>query len=117
MGFDAEHVASLLGISDRYARRLVRPGDLASPFLRAAYRWGPREARRLVAELRGQLWAEGFHFHPGRPRPVFMVKELTPEETLALGRAGLTPEQVLAITMVGMGSDEMNELLLRGVRG
>jgi hypothetical protein len=102
--------------------------DLASPFLRAAYGFGQREARRLVAELRSQLEIEGFRFHrrissakgppvhPDRPRPAFKVMELTAEEKLMLRRAGLTLDQVWAITMVGIGSDEMNELLLRGAR-
>lgn len=125
LGYAAQQIAKLLGLSDRHARRLVRQRELARPVLRAAHGWALREARRLVAELRSQLQAEGFRFHrrvswglgppvhPDRPRPAFRVRKLTRDEALALRRAGLTSEQVWAITVVGLGSDELNEFLLR----
>lgn len=126
LGFLPKQVAYLLRLSDRQARRLVRRRDVARSFLRVANGWAQRRAHRLVAELRRQLEAEGVHFHrrvawapgppvhPDRPRPAFRVTDLTPEDKLVLGRAGLTPEQIWAIALVGIGSDELNQLLLRG---
>jgi hypothetical protein len=132
MGFDTSQVAAELRVSDRHARRLMTKQGLAfaEPVLRGARLWASRAARRLVAELRSQLQAEGFQFHRwtmrgaraagpptrrDRPRPAFKVKKLTREERIGLQRAGLTSEQIWAITVVGLGSDELNELLLRGV--
>ena len=54
--------------------------------------------------------------HPDRPRPAFKVKRLLHDEKAGLLRAGLSTEQVWAINIVGLGSDELNELLLRGSR-
>jgi hypothetical protein len=45
---------------------------------------------------------------------VVLYAEITVQTTRR--PAGLTPEQVWAITVVGMGSDELNEFLLRGAR-
>ncbi len=86
-----------------------------------------RQARRLVAELRQGLAVEGFRFHrstgasgtpvhPGRPRPAFIITTLTRDEAMGLRRAGLSDEHIWAITVVGIGSDELNQLLLRGAR-
>ena len=98
---------------------------------KAAHRWAPIEARRIVRGLRAQLQAEGIRFHqwvmrgkrrigppthPDRPRPAFKVKRLLPDERAGLRRAGLSSEQIWAINTVGLGSDELNELLLRGSR-
>ena len=125
LGFRAKQVALVLAISERQARRLVHKREIASAVFRAAHRWAPREARRLVIELRKQLEAEGVRFHrrtrsrwppvhPERPRPAFIQTRLTQDEVIGLKRAGLSDEQVWAITVVGMGSDELNQLLLRG---
>ena len=133
MGFGAHHVAAELRISDRHARRLLAKQGLgfAEPVIRSAHLWALREAKRLVTELRSELKAEGFRYHQwvmrgsradgpptrrDRPRPAFKVTTLIREERIGLKRAGLTPEQIWAITVVGLGSDEMNELLLRGLR-
>src|SRR5487761_261583 len=127
LGFEAKQVAALFGISQRQARRLVRKREIASAVFRAARRWVPHEAGRLVAELRQQLEAEGFRFHrrtrrawmafhSERPRPAFIAKKLTQDEVIVLTRAGLSPEQIWAITVVGIGSDELNQLLLLGTR-
>jgi hypothetical protein len=123
-------IAEELGVSPRHARRLVSKGHVSAA-TRAAHRWAQVEARRLVAELRAGLQAEGFQFHKwvmrgrrrlgpptrqDRPRPAFKVKRISPEEKVSLRRAGLSAEQIWAIGIVGMGSDELNELLLRGLR-
>lgn len=130
LGFDVVPIAAELGVSIRHARRLIRK-DLAEPISRAAHRWAQVEARRLVGELRAELKAEGFRFHqwvmrgdrvagppthPDRPRPAFKVKMLSRDEKITLRRAGLSEEQIWAIGIVGVGSDELNELLLRGLR-
>jgi hypothetical protein len=127
LGFEAKQVAALFGISQRQARRLVLKREIAGAVFRAARRWVPQEAGRLVAELRQQLQAEGFRFHRStrsnwtpfhskRPRPAFMTKKLTHDEVTVLSRAGLSAEQIWAITVVGIGSDELNQLLLLGSR-
>jgi AraC-like DNA-binding protein len=130
LGFNADDIAAQLGVSARHARRLIGkdPGVAAA---KAAHRWAPVEARRIVTALRTQLQAEGIQFHkwvmrgrrrigppthPDRPRPAFKVKRLLQDERAGLRRAGLSPEQVWAINIVGLGSDELNELLLRGSR-
>jgi hypothetical protein len=130
LGFSADDIAPRLGVSARHARRLVRK-DPGVAFAKAAHWWAPIEARRIVRVLRAQLQAEGIRFHqwvmrgkrrigppthPDRPRPAFKVKRLLPDERAGLLRAGLSPEQVWAICIVGLGSDELNELLLRGSR-
>jgi len=130
LGFKVDDIAAQLGVSARHARRLIgkHPGVAVA---KAAHRWAPLEARRIVRALRAQLQAEGIRFHqwvmrgrrragppthPDRPRPAFKVKRLLPDEKAGLRRAGLSPEQVWAINIVGLGSDELNELLLRGSR-
>jgi hypothetical protein len=130
LGFNADDIAARLGVSARHARRLIGkdPGVAAA---KAAHRWAPVEARRIVTALRTQLHAEGIQFHkwvmrgrrrigppthPDRPRPAFKVKRLLQDERAGLRRAGLSPEQIWAINIVGLGSDELNELLLRGSR-
>jgi hypothetical protein len=91
LGFNADDISAQLGVSARHARRLIGK-DPGVAVAKAAHRWAPVEARRIVTALRAQLQAEG------------------------LRRAGLSPEQVWAINIVGLGSDELNELLLRGSR-
>lgn len=130
LGFNADDIAARLGVSVRHARRLIgkNPGVEVA---KAAHRCAPIEARRIVRALRAQLQAEGIQFHkwvmrgrrrigppthPDRPRPAFKVKRLLQDERAGLRRAGLSPEQVWAINIVGLGSDELNELLLRGSR-
>jgi AraC-like DNA-binding protein len=130
LGFNADEIAAHLGVSARHARRLIGK-DPGVAVAKAAHRWAPVEARRIVTALRSQLQAEGIRFHkwvmrgrrrtgppthPDRPRPAFKVKQLLPDERAGLRRAGLSPDQVWAISIVGLGSDELNELLLRGSR-
>jgi hypothetical protein len=130
LGFSADDIAARLGVSVRHARRLIGkvPGVTVA---KAAHRWAPIEARRIVRALRAQLQDEGIRFHqwvmrgrrrigpptrPDRPRPAFKVKQLQQDERAGLRRAGLSSEQVWAISIMGLGSDELNELLLRGSR-
>jgi AraC-like DNA-binding protein len=130
LDFKADDIAGQLGVSARHARRLIGK-DPGVAVLKAAHGWAPVEARRIVTALRTQLQAEGIRFHqwvmrgrrrigppthPDRPRPAFKVKRLLQDETAGLRRAGLSPEQIWAINIVGLGSDELNELLLRGSR-
>ena len=130
LGFNADDVAARLGVSVRHARRLIGR-DPRVAVAKAAHRWAPVEARRIVSALRAELQAEGIRFHkwvmrgsrrigppthPDRPRPAFKVKRLLQDEKAGLRRAGLSPEQIWAINIVGLGSDELNELLLRGSR-
>lgn len=131
LGFRASQVASTLGVSARQARRLVRKREIATPVFRAARHWAPRRARRLVDELRSQLQADGSTYHRMEskrslwwdafrqkegPRPAFLMKKLQSDEIMGLHRAGLSDEQIWAISVVGIGSDELNQLLLRGAR-
>jgi AraC-like DNA-binding protein len=130
LGFNADEIAARLNISARHARRLIGK-DPGVAVAKAAHRWAPVEARRIVRALRAQLRAEGIRFHqwvmrgrrragppthPDRPRPAFKIKRLLQDERAGLRRAGLSPEQVWAVNIVGLGSDELNELLLRGSR-
>jgi len=127
LGFRAKQIAPVLGVSQRQARRLTQKRELGDAVFRAARRWASPEARRLVAELRHQLAAQGFRFHrssgsggppvhPDRPRPAFIVTTLNRDEVRGLKRAGLSDQQIWAITVVGIGSDELNQLLLLGTR-
>jgi AraC-like DNA-binding protein len=130
LGFKVDDIAAELGVSPRHARRLIGK-DPGVAVTKAAHRWAPVEARRIVTALRTQLQADGIRFHrwvmrgrrrigppthPDRPRPAFKVKRLLQDERAGLRRAGLSSEQVWAINIVGLGSDELNELLLRGSR-
>jgi len=130
LGFKVDDIAPTLGVSARHVRRLIKK-DPGVAVAMAAHRWAPVEARRLVRALRAQLQAEGIRFHkwvmrgrrrvgppthPDRPRPAFKIKRLLQDERAGLRRAGLSPEQVWAVNIVGLGSDELNELLLRGSR-
>lgn len=129
-GFSADDIAARFGVSVRHARRLIGK-DPGLAVAKAAHRWAPVEARRIVRALRAQLQADGIRFHkwvmrgkrrigppthPDRPRPAFKVKRLLQDESAGLRRAGLSPEQIWAISIVGLGSDELNELLIRGSR-
>ena len=122
-----KQIAAALGISERQARRLAARREIGDRIFSAARRWAAPAARRLVTELRQELAAEGFRFHqssgasgtpihPGRPRPAFIITTLTRDEEMGLRRAGLSDEQIWAITVVGVGSDELNQLILRGAR-
>jgi hypothetical protein len=92
------------------------------------------EARILINKLRAGLEAEGFRYHrrplsttsrrrfwrfrpinPAEPQPAYKVKRLTPDERRGLRRSGLTEDQIDAISLVGMGTDEVHELMLRGI--
>ncbi|HXJ47737.1 MAG TPA: hypothetical protein VNF91_01095, partial [Candidatus Acidoferrum sp.] len=130
LGFSTGDIGARLGVSARHSRRLIGK-DPGVAVAKAAHRWAPVEARRIVGALRAQLQTEGIRFHrwvmrgrrrigppthPDRPRPAFKVKRLLPDEMAGLRRAGLSPEEVWAINIVGLGSDELNELLLRGSR-
>lgn len=130
LGFEADYIAARFGVSVRHARRLIGK-DPGVAVAKAAHRWAPIEARRIVRALRAQLQAEGIRFHqwvmrgkrrigppihPDRPRPAFKVKRLLQDEMAGLRRAGLSPAQVWAINIAGLGSDELNELLVRGSR-
>jgi hypothetical protein len=126
LGFRAKQIAPVLGVSQRQARRLTQKREIGDAVFRAARRWASREARRLVTELRHQLAVQGFRFHrrsgsvgppvhPDRPRPAFIVTTLNRDEVMGLKRAGLSDQQIWAITVGGIGSDELNQLLLRGV--
>ena len=127
MEFRPRQIAAVLGISERHARRLARVSEIGESVYRAARRWGDREARQLVVELRQQLATEGLRYHrssgssgtpvhPDRPRPAFIITRLTHDEVMGLTRAGLSDKQIWAITVAGIGSDELNQLLLRGTR-
>ena len=130
LGFKVDDISAQLGVSPRHARRLIGK-DPGLAVAKAAHRWAPIEARRIVRVLRSELHAEGIRFHqwvmrgrrrigppthPDRPRPAFKVKRLLQDEMAGLRRAGLSSEQIWAINIVGLGSDELNELLLRGSR-
>ena len=126
-GFTANQAASVLGVSRRQARRLVRKREIGGAVFRAARRFAQVEARRIVIGLRTQLGVEGFRFHRltraaltplhrERPRPAFFAQRLTRDEIALLKHAGLSDEQIWAITAAGIGSDELNQLLLRGTR-
>jgi hypothetical protein len=128
VGHGVGGIVAAVHVSERHARRLIAK-DPHPALARAAHRWWLREARRLVAELRVELQAEGIRFHqwtmrgrrragpptrPDRPRPAFKVKALMPDERLALRHAGLSLAQIKAIEAIGLASDELNQLLLRG---
>jgi len=130
LGFDVVPIAEELGVSERHARRLLRK-DLVGPIAGAAHRWAQVEARRLVGGLRTELQSEGFRFHRwvmrgdrvagppthrDRPRPAFKVMTLNRDEKMSLRKSGLSDDQIWAIGMAGLGADELNELLLRGLR-
>lgn len=130
LDFKADDIAVQLGVSARHARRLIGK-DPGVAVAKAAHRWAPVEARRIVRALRAQLQTEGIRFHqwvmrgkrrigppihPDRPRPAFKIKRLLRDERAGLRRAGLSPDQIWAISIAGLGSDELNELLLRGSR-
>jgi len=130
LGFGSKQVAPMLGVSQRQARRLVHKREIATAVFRAARHWAPRRAERLLDELRSQLQADGSVFHRmTTPRslwwrrfrregsqPAFITKKLNRDEVMGLRRSGLSDEQIWAITVVGIGSDELNQLLIRGTR-
>ena len=130
LGFDVAPIAVELGVSERHARRLTQK-DLVVSIAGAAHRWAQVEARRVVGELRAGLKAEGFQFHKwvmrgdrmagppthhDRPRPAFKVRVLTRDERISLRAAGLSDDQIWAIGIAGLGSDEVNELIVRRPR-
>ena len=134
-GLGSEQIADELSISARHVRRLAD----RSPFLavrKARFKKTTRteaearkRARRIVAELRATLKAGGFlsHLDAGRDRarwpaanedesrPAFTERRLSSAEQRYLRAAGLSQAQIDAIAMVGLGTDELQELLLRGI--
>ena len=134
-GLSSEQIASELGISARHVRRLAD----RSPFLavrKAVFKKTMRTeaearkgARRIVAELRAALKASGFQprLDAGRdgprwpaakedePRPAFTERKLSSAEQKYLRAAGLSEAQIDAIATVGLGTNELHELLLRGI--
>jgi hypothetical protein len=135
VGLGSEQIANELGISARHVRRLAA----RSPFLavrKALFKKTMRteaearkRARRIVAELRATLKAGGFqpHLDAGRdparwpgakedePRPAFTERKLSSAEHRHLSAAGLSDAQIDAVAIVGLGTDELQELLLRGI--
>ncbi len=131
-GLSSEQIANELSISARHVRRLAA----RSPFLavrKAIFNKTTRteaearkRARHIVAELQAALQAIGFrpHLDTGRnwpappedePRPAFTQRTLNSAERGYLRTAGLTEAQIDAIATVGVGTDELQELLLRGI--
>lgn len=131
-------IAAELGISTRQVVRLAerRPLDALRRDLQTfrSRRQARLAARILVDRLRAELEAEGFRYHrrplstdsrrrfwrfrpinPDEPQPAYKVKRLTPDERRGLRRSGLTEDQIDAISLVGMGTDEVHELMLRGI--
>jgi len=89
----------------------------------------------MVDQLRAQLEAQGFRYHrmplklsgrrkswrfrpvnPDEPQPAYKVERLIQDEMRTLRHAGLTDEQIDAVSLIGMGTDEVHELMLQGVR-
>jgi hypothetical protein len=139
LGVSFAQIADMVGISVLHARRLAdkRPMDALRRDLATirSRRHAVLLARRLVDQLRAQLEAQGFPYHrlplklrgrrrswrfrpinPDEPQPAYKVKRLTQDEMRVLRRAGLTDEQINAVSLVGMGTDEVHELMLQGVR-
>ncbi len=134
-GLRSSEIALQVGISTRQVRRLARQNLLAG-IARALMREQARKRARLVREARGvvadiqrQLAATGFQRHrrlpywpfaavpPGHPGLAF--KKVWPEdaETIRyLRHAGLSEEQIEAIKLAGIGADELNELVVQGLR-
>ncbi len=139
LGLSFEQIAARVGISARHARRLAdtNPLDRLRRDLETirSRRRALVEARHMVDQLRAQLEAQGFRYHrlplkargrrgfwrfrpinSGEPQPAYKVKGLTQDEAHALQRAGLNDEQIRAVSLVGMGTDEVHELIMRGIR-
>jgi hypothetical protein len=131
-GLSSEQIANELGISARHVRRLadrspllaVRKGLFSKTTQAEAE--ARKRARHIVAELRAALQASGFrpHLDTGRdwpappedePRPAFTQRTLNSAERGYLRAAELTEAQIDAIATVGVGTDELQELLLRGI--
>ena len=135
-GLGSEQIANELGISARHVRRLAN----RSPSLavrKALFKETTRteaeareQARRIVAELRATLKAGGFqpHLDSGRdgprwpaaqedePRPAFTERKLSSTDQRYLRAAGLSQAHIDAIATVGLCTDELQELLVRGIR-
>jgi hypothetical protein len=71
-----------------------------------------RRARDLIDVLRERLRAEGVSSALGP----YKRHKLTAYEARGLKDAGLTDEEIEAVRIEGMTFDELNELLLRGLR-
>ena len=134
-GLGSEQIANELRISPRHVRRLAD----RSPFLavrKALFKKTARteaearqRARRIVAELQATLQACGFQPHldaghdkagwraanEDESRPAFTERKLSSAKQRYLRAAGLSDAQIDAIAKVGLGTDELQELLLRGV--
>ena len=134
-GLSSEQIANELSISARHVRRLADRSPLLA-VRKALFKKTTRteaearqRARRTVAELRATLQAGGFqpHLDAGRDsvrwpaanehesRPAFTERKLSSAEQRYLRAAGLSDAQIDAIAMVGLGTDELQELLLRGI--
>ena len=124
-GFRSEQIAAELGISARHVRRLA----LRSPFLaiqrtlfsKTARTEGRAQERAqdIVAELRASLVASGFRPHllavGDSDRPAFVQRSLDSAQRRHLRAAGLAEAEIDAIAAIGMGTDELHELVLRGI--
>jgi hypothetical protein len=132
-GLTSAEVAGMLRISTRQVRRLSARhlGEALenSPILEdRADKRANVAARKLVAGIQLRLEESGFRYHQrpwqpgdeftprGRRAPAHKAKKLFREEYVHLHRAGLTDEEIKAIRRVGIGQDELNELILRGLR-
>ena len=134
-GLGSEQIADELGISARHVRRLADRSPLLA-VRKALFKTTTRteadvrkRARHIVAKLRATLKAGGFqsHLDAGRDkarwpaanedeqRPAFTERKLNSAEQRYLRAAGLSEAQIDAIAMVGLGTDELQELLLRGI--
>ena len=131
-GLGTAAIAHRLGVSQRHARRLALQ-DPAKAFAILVGRYRASQMHRneiadraVVADLRRRLEAEGVHSHIAerhrhqgwKVEHPFRVKPDDSAHTRAwLASAGLSSRQVEAIIRTGISADELNELLLRGVRG
>jgi len=113
-------IAGELDISVRHARRLgAKPllRTLRLAIVRLLIRHHRqrryRRAHDLIDVLRERLRAEGV---PSALGP-YKRHKLTTYEARGLEDAGLTDEEIEAVRVEGMTFDELNELLLRGLRG
>jgi hypothetical protein len=131
----SEQIANELRVSARHVRRLAARSSFLA-VREALFKKTTRteaearkRARRIVAELRAALKSGGFqpHLDAGRdraqwpaakddePRPAFTERKLSSAEQRYLRAADLSEVQIDAIETVGLGTDELQELLLRGI--
>lgn len=126
-GLSYEQLADEIGISARQARRLGRRDLRWSIHLdraRHAKKADLEAAKQVSLELRARLEAEGVR-SAVRPSPyrkgefLLLSKVVRPEATTVivarLRDAGLTRKEIDAVMRIGVSSDELNELMLRGL--